>query len=243
VFRGTFTAGANSIQPPPTDAQIQALALPSYQWTGQTHITLNGSSMTVINNGTTTTLPFPSNGVAYVASSACSTTYTPFNVTYPGQTGCGTLTIDGSYSSSLTVATDNDIVIDGNLISSGSALLGLIAQKYVRVYHPCSNGFNQNGSLTNPTIDAAVMALTGSFIVDNYTCGSQLGSLNVVGAIAQIFRGPVGTTGSGSTGYLKNYTYDDRLREQQPPHFLNPVQAAWRVQRETECARGTTLCP
>ena len=61
------------------------------------------------------------------------------------------------------------------------------------------------------------------------------------GAIAQVYRGPVGTI--GSTGYLKNYVYDDRLREQEPPHFLNPIQAAWRIQRETECARGTTSCP
>ncbi len=253
IFKGTYTAGANSIEPPPTNAQLKQIADPSYQWVGQTHITLNGSNMTVINGGKTTTVPFPSNGVVYVASSTCSTVYTPFNVTYSnalgfptyGGSGCGTITVDGTYNSSLTLASDNDIVIDGNITHSGNALLGLIAQNYVRVYHPCSGtgGSNQSGYLSNPSIDAAILATTGSFIVDNYDCGSQgqLGNLSIFGAIAQVYRGPVGTI--GSTGYLKNYNYDDRLREQEPPHFLNPIQAAWRIQRETECARGSASCP
>ena len=243
VFKGTYTPGANSLQPPPTDAQLKLIAQPAYQWTGQTHITLNGTSMTVINNGTTSTVPFPSNGVVYVSSSSCPTTYTPFGVTYPGAAGCGTVTVDGSYSASLTIASDNDVIIDGNIVHSGSALLGLIAQNYVRIYHPCVNGTNQAGAITNPSADAAILALTGSFIVDNYNCGASLGTLTITGAIAQVFRGPVGTFGNGTTGYIKNYTYDDRLREQEPPHFLNPIQAAWRIQRETECARGTAICP
>jgi type II secretory pathway pseudopilin PulG len=251
TFKGTYQANANSVQPPPTDAQLKLLAQPSYQFIGQTHIALNGTNMTVINNGHTTTLPFPSNGVVYVSTSTCSTVYSPFNLTYSntlgfptfGGSGCGTITVDGNYTGSLTLASDNDIVIDGNITHSGNALLGLIAQNYVRVYHPCSGGTNQSGYLSNPTIDAAILALTGSFIVDNYDCGSQsqLGNLSVFGAIAQVFRGPVGLI--GSTGYLKNYTYDDRLREQEPPHFLNPIQAAWRIQRETECARGSSICP
>ena len=253
IFKGTYTAAANSIQPPPTNAQLKQIATSSYQWSGQTHITLNGSNMTVINGGKTTTVPFPSNGVVYVESTSCSTVYTPFNVTYSnslgfptyGGSGCGTITVDGTYSSSLTLASDNDIVIDGNITHSGNALLGLIAQNYVRVYHPCSGtgGSNQAGYLSNPQIDAAILAVSDSFIVDNYDCGSQgqLGNLSVFGAIAQVYRGPVGTI--GSTGYLKNYNYNDRLREQEPPHFINPIQAAWRIQRETECARGSSTCP
>ncbi len=209
--------------------------------------------MTVINGGKTTTLPFPSNGVVYVQSTSCSTVYTPFNVTYSnslgfptyGGSGCGTITVDGTYNSSLTLASDNDIVIDGNITHSGNALLGLIAQNYVRVYHPCSApaAATSPAISSNPSIDAAILAVTGSFIVDNYDCGSQgqLGNLSVFGAIAQVYRGPVGTI--GSTGYLKNYNYDDRLREQEPPHFINPIQAAWRIQRETECSRGSSTCP
>ena len=56
--------------------------------------------------------------------------------------------------------------------------------------------------------------------------------LNVTGAIAQKFRGAVGTT--SPTGYTKNYVYDDRLRYRSPPFFLDPVQAAWKVNRSNE---------
>ena len=54
-----------------------------------------------------------------------------------------------------------------------------------------------------------MLAINHSFIVDNYNCGNSLGTLNVKGAIAQKYRGAVGT--SGGTGYLKNYEYDERL--------------------------------
>lgn len=253
---GKLTTSANSIQPPPTNAQLKQIAASQYQWTGQTHIQLNQTTMTVtnsaLNNGAPTPMPFPSNGVVYVSSSSCPTTYTPFGLTYTavssswgysGAAGCGTLTVDGNYSASLTLASDNDVVIDGNLTkNSGSSLLGLIAQNYVRIYHPCTNSVNRTGSTSNPQISAAILALTGSFIVDNYNCGAQLGSLSVTGAIAQIYRGPVGVI--GTSGYLKNYTYDDNLRAEEPPHFLEPVQAAWHVERETECNGSSTIpCP
>ena len=77
-----------------------------------------------------------------------------------------------------------------------------------------------------------MLAIQHSFIVDHYDCGSALGTLTVNGAIGQKFRGAVGTFGGG-TGYLKNYNYDDRLRYVSPPHFLDPVESAWHVQRET----------
>ena len=35
------------------------------------------------------------------------------------------------------------------------------------------------------------------------------------------------------TGYSKNYNYDDRLRYLSPPHFLDPVESAWHMQRQT----------
>ncbi len=81
------------------------------------------------------------------------------------------------------------------------------------------------------TIDAAILSLNHSFITDNYFCGDNLGSLTVRGAIIQKFRGPVGR---GSSGYIKNYSYDTRFRYRSPPKFLDPVQAAWRIQTYNE---------
>lgn len=81
------------------------------------------------------------------------------------------------------------------------------------------------------TIDAAILSLNHSFITDNYFCGANLGTLTVRGAIVQKFRGPVGR---GSSGYIKNYSYDTRFRFRSPPKFLDPVQAAWRIQTYNE---------
>ena len=80
---------------------------------------------------------------------------------------------------------------------------------------------NGTGSLDPLYIYAAILAVAHSFIVDNYDCGSPLGTLYVFGTIA--------------SGYTKDYNYDDRLASLEPPYFLNPVSAAWYIQRQTEC--------
>jgi hypothetical protein len=85
------------------------------------------------------------------------------------------------------------------------------------------------------TIDAAILSLQHSFTVDNHFCGQALGELRVNGVIAQKFRGPVGRGGNTIVnGYRKNYNYDDRMSLRSPPHFLDPVQSAWRIQRQVE---------
>ena len=65
----------------------------------------------------------------------------------------------------------------------------------------------------------------------------QLGNLNIYGAIGQNYRGVVGT-GAGGTGYLKNYEYDDRLATTEPPYFLTPLKAGWKIVRQTAQSPG-----
>ena len=202
--------------------------------------------------------PCRADGVVYVQNGAgCTSSYSPFTVTYPTTSGCGNAIVhsSGTYSGQLTIAAENDVIIDDDIVraSSSADLLGLVANNFIRVKHPvcpsnnlgcssgtttsetakgsCNSGVNGTGSNSNIQIDAALLAIDHSFIVDHYDCGSSLGTLTVNGAIAQKFRGAVGTT--GGTGYIKDYNYDDRLRYQEPPHFFDPVQSAWHVQRET----------
>jgi hypothetical protein len=247
-FKGTFLTNAPVLTPPSTNdslKNVQGAAV----YTGQTKIQLSGSNMTVTtNSGSTSTVPIPSSGVVYVANSstsACSTAYSPYTATYPNSSSCGNVIVNGTYSGQLTIAAENDIIIKDDLIRSGSGLLGLIANNFIRVYHPltnnntsassCSGAGNGSGSQSNIRIDAAMLAIQHSFIVDHYNCGNPLGTLTVNGAISQKFRGPVGTV-SGTTpysGYSKNYTYDDRLRYLAPPKFLDPVESAWHMQRQT----------
>jgi hypothetical protein len=255
-FVGPFVTNAPVLTPPPTNGELRTIAGPPATYIGQTTFTLSGNSMTVTNGGSTSgPNPIPSNGVVYVANGVgCSSNYSPFTATYPTTSGCGNAVVKGTgYTSQLTIAAENDIIIEDDLTRSGNGLVGLIANNFVRVKHPlcpsnnlgcsggtmtsqtdagdCNGGVNGTGSQSNIRIDAAILAIDHSFIVDHYDCGNSLGELEVNGAISQKFRGPVGTT--GGTGYLKDYNYDDRLRFLEPPHFFDPVEAAWHIQRET----------
>jgi hypothetical protein len=244
-YRGTVIAKANiqTIEPPPTNTSLLSVTEPAYQYSGETEIYLHGSTMDVTNGGVTThEVPFPPKGVIYVTNKLCVLKYTPFGPHYSEETGCGNVYVHGNYTASLTIAAENDVVINGNITTPNSggvpttnAALGLIANNFVRVYHPCSGGTNESGSTSDIEIYAAILAVNHSFIVDNYNCGPPLGQLTIHGAVAQIFRGVVGLH-SGTTvtnGYAKNYVYDDRLQVESPPYFLNPVAAAWLVKRET----------
>ena len=238
-FVGTFVTKAPILVPPSSNSQLSVIAQPAFRFTGQVRICLSGASMTVGNNGSCNGLysgPMPSNGVVYVFNGACEEVYSPFTAVYPETSGCGNAYVKGDYTGQLTIAAQNDVIINGSLTRTNqSGLLGLIANNFIRVYHPCSGGTNGPGSLNDPTIDAAMLAIEHSIIVDHYNCGSPLGFLNVEGALAQKYRGPVGTgsSSSPSTGYLKNYNYDNRLHYQEPPSFIEPKPGNWVIGRET----------
>jgi hypothetical protein len=253
---GTLVHPASQLALPPSNAALETVVQPAYKFKGRTRIQLNGASMTVttgydVGNVTTTTMPLPSNGVIYVDNSlsgSCSAGFVRTQ-TYSGtgrgaSTSCGNAWISGTYSSDLTIGADNDVIVEGDVArADDGVLLGLIANNFVRVYHPVTFGSGPgNPACTNTgdtggrRIDAAILALQHSFIHDNWYCGAPTGDVNVYGAIAQKFRGPVGT-GSGATittGFRKSYVYNDRLRYREPPYFLDPVQASWRIARETE---------
>jgi hypothetical protein len=264
TFKGPFLTNAPVLTPPPTNYSLASIAGPNYTYTGQTQITLTGGDMQ-INGGPST--PIPSDGVVYVKNGSCTAGYSPFTAIYPPSSGCGNAIVHTTspYTGQLTIAAENDVIIDGSIIrdSNSGGLLGLLANNFVRVKHPvcpstpagcgdgtitaetnktdldhCHSGVNGAGSIQNPTIDAAILAISHSFIVDHYDCGGNnpsLGTLTVNGAISQKFRGAVGTNSGGNVanGYSKNYNYDDRLRYQEPPYFFDPVQSAWHIQRET----------
>ncbi len=255
-FVGPFVTTAPVLTPPPTNGKLKTIAGPTYTRSCQTKITLSGTDMTVqTGTGTTATFPFPADGVFYVANgnstcstSPCTTSYSPFTAGYPTSSQCGNVLVSGTYSGALTIAAENDIIIEEDITRTGQGLLGLVANNFVRVKHPFADtrprgahraarasNCNGRGPANNLRIDAAILAIQHSFIVDHYDCGAALGELEVNGAISQKWRGPVGTNSGGTIthGYFKDYNYDDRLRYQEPPNFLDPVESAWHIQRET----------
>jgi Tfp pilus assembly protein PilX len=246
TFSGTWIPNAPILTLPPSDSALRKLAVAPYLFTGTTTIRLSGANMLVTNAAAglnNTSMAFPSNGVVYVQNGACGQGYIPLDP-YSDPAGCGNVYLSGSYSGNLTIAAEKDVIVTADTTRSNDSMLGLIANNFIRIYHPVTNRDPQNplsctnasGTLTNVTIDAAILSLNHSFTVDNYYCGAALSNLTINGAIGQKFRGPVGRSSGGTpiNGYIKKYTYDDRLRFRSPPHFLDPVQSAWRIARYTE---------
>jgi hypothetical protein len=85
------------------------------------------------------------------------------------------------------------------------------------------------GVFGDADVHAAILSLKHSFRVQHYRYGDDgaLGQLHVRGAIAQRFRGIVGTI--NTTGFAKDYVYDNRLKYLSPPKFLDPIKVGWGV--------------
>jgi hypothetical protein len=249
TFNGTIVYPAGVLPLPQSNAELEAAADEGYVFQGETTIVLNGSTMqvtTYVNPSnpalgqTTVTKSLPTNGVVYVNNTGCGVPYERRQV-YTAAPGCGNVYVRGTFNTDLTIGADNDIIVTEDLrAGSGNVLGGLIANNFVRVYHPVT--FGSGDSCTNNAgpgtirIDAAILALAHSFVVDNWYCGSPLGTLTVNGAIAQKFRGTVGQHSGGTPthGYLKDYNYNDQLRYREPPHFVNPTESPWRIVRQNE---------
>jgi hypothetical protein len=154
----------------------------------------------------------------------------------------GTVYVQGRVDSRVTVAAAHDVVVTGDLTladgGSGDDLVGLIGGTYVWVHHPIdTSGQNLPGAPAVRKIQAAILSLRHSFVVQNWSQGDALGNLQLLGSIAQKMRGPVGATDPSNgriVGYLKDYRYDPRFRELQPPYFLKPGTNQWRIQDVTD---------
>jgi Tfp pilus assembly protein PilX len=262
-----LTTPAKQLEPPPSDGSLALYVEAKNKFEGVTHLVLNGTANTieVLNKGVTSTIEWPKNGLIYIApyeKAACTYKYEQHTADLANEIkeepGCGTVYVSGTYSKSLTIGASKELIINGSLEPTGVTLgqepsgtetLGLIATGFVRVYHPVTEGggvvntkttctaANASGTMLNPWIYAAILSTSHSFTVDNDRCGdkSELEKLHIYGAIAQKFRGIVGV--SGTAGYVKAYQYDERLATDEPPYFLAPLKAGWRIIRETECKK------
>ena len=250
VFNGVVRQPWEHLDVPPSNERLKEAALAGYLFHGRTTIVLDGTRMDVSTRSPTNAntiityndMALPENGVVFVEKVGTCSIDSPVRIRYDNTgNGCAVLTVQGDYAKSLTLGSRDDILINGDLemTDNSDAVLGLIAQRFVRVMHGVGTNCGANVSsqtLDEVTIEAAILALNDSFIVDNWQCGAPLDRLRVKGAIAQRFRGPVGTF-SGSTlqtGYPKDYEYDDRLRYRSPPYFVEPVKASWKIIRNNE---------
>ncbi|MCH8981991.1 DUF4900 domain-containing protein [candidate division KSB1 bacterium] len=136
----------------------------------------------------------------------------------------GPVKVKGVVNDAVTVFATKKIKITNNIVyamsdANGKPLpgcddyLGLIAKTDVLILE---NAANNNDVIIN----AAILTLGDSFTVQNYASGPPRGDLTIYGSLSQKVRGPVGTFGWwGTTGYQKDYHYDDRFVDTPPPYY------------------------
>ncbi|MDR1441359.1 MAG: hypothetical protein LBJ02_03065 [Bifidobacteriaceae bacterium] len=164
----------------------------------------------------------------------------------------------------ITVAADRSIIITGDLLADddNKDLIGLMSGESIEIYNPVAGTTravsagtwadapemlpdpyvpmssawptDYDGNSGVLRVEAAMHASGASFRVQNSGVKGQLGKLQVFGAIAQNFRGVVGTfhfTEHNETipfgGYEKDYKYNPRLTSG-PPLLFEPISnGAW----------------
>jgi hypothetical protein len=209
---------------------------------GQIEVTNNNPS----NTGVTGTVNIPTSGVIYVDGNTTPPKTSPTDTEKYGTANHnnGDVFVKGTLRGRLTVAAKNDIFIFGNITynnttANSTDMLGLIADNSVLVLHKWSDDvtdgdinlhgdspYTVNTVLNNLEIRAAILTVNNSFGYEQYSTDGTRQNLYVTGSIAQKYRGAVG---QGSNGYIKQYTYDTRMRYKQPPHFLAPANSGYQV--------------
>ena len=208
-FEDGLTLNADAIYFPTTElltsvqngaAQTQGLSL-----TGDTTIALvSDGTMNVTNSAKkweAKNMAIPGNGALYV--------------------GNGDVTVQGTLKGQLTIATNQNVLIGGNIRyntdprtdSTSTDLLGLVANTNVTV--------KQNAP-SNLEIDAYVVAMGGAFQLENFSTGGYKGDMVQFGGLMNKYCGPTGVINSQGVivdGYNQLQYYDTRLQNAAPPWF------------------------
>ncbi|MBH0008442.1 hypothetical protein [Salinibacterium sp. SWN1162] len=156
-----------------------------------------------------------------------------------GAYGCrsGDLFVEGTLSGQATLSAEHYIYVIGDITYNDPEvdLLGLVGNDAVWVWNPVKYVYyygwklrpiNDSNGDKERRIDAAIISVSHTFLVQNPRYAPSNAVLTVNGAIAQKFRGIVSSNGGG---YSKNYVYDERLKFTAPPKFLSPVTTTYGV--------------
>lgn len=183
------------------------------------------------------------NGVSRPANSGGTSFPLSGDVT-PYSSRNGDAFVEGTLKGQVTLATDNDIVVTGDLTyanTGGTDVLGLVGQNNVSLYHPVDRNGNEllaDSQLKDVQVWGALLSVQHSINVQNFASGTPSGDFTVHGSIIQRWRGAVGTfdsrSGTTSTGYRKDWHWDPRLRYAKPPRYLDPVAASWHAIDQAE---------
>lgn len=153
----------------------------------------------------------------------------------------GNIEVSGDVQGRVTLANSGNCYITDDIqyVDDNACVLGIMSNNNVIVR-------TDKNTKQDIYIDAIIMALKGSFTVENYSSGINRGYLHLFGGLVQYKRGAVGTSstsktpiygtdsygrkiiigyeteGTGTaTGYTKDYVYDKKLEIMPPLNFPN----------------------
>ncbi|TPW71717.1 hypothetical protein [Schumannella sp. 10F1B-5-1] len=183
-----------------------------------------------------TTVQYPADGENYAASPGGANSYT---------CNSGDVYISGTLKGHVTVGASRYAYITGDVKYAANSfidgsdynLLGVVGQSAIIVWNPMgvtrcgwSYCINPVYAAQDREINAALLAVDGTIMVQNYDAFGPRGELKIVGSLAQKYRGTVATGGQSiSTGYSKNYQYDPTLKYNAPPKYLAPASLSYGV--------------
>lgn len=199
--RFSFAGGQNAITMPLDTGQIKNMADHAYSGTIEFQFRDNGTVLVRRRTGNSW------RNVETIPSD-----------TLPGVTlhVNGELYASGTVKGRVTIGATKTVHLNGDLVYADPSrdVLGLVGQQDILV----ESSPNQR---KDRYVHGVMMALNGSFRVPDYDSGSPRGVLHVFGGIVQSARGAIGTfSGSAvSTGYSKNYIYDEKLPSTPPLNF------------------------
>lgn len=217
-FQNGFTPNASAITFPTdlvTSVKNGAAQASGLSLTGTTTVVLvSDGTMKVTNSAkgwNAKSMAIPANGALYVNN--------------------GDVTVQGTLKGQLTVATNRNVWINGNIRyntdprtnSASTDLLGLVANTNVTVTQSAPN---------NLEIDAYVVAMNGAFQLENFSTGGYQGDMVQFGGLMNQYCGPTGVMDSHGNiidGYNQLQYYDTRLQNTAPPFFTPAKDAAGRI--------------
>lgn len=164
--------------------------------------------------------------------------------------------VQGELSGAVTIATENNIGLTGHTRDSLSPmnisdlttygvppltsdnLLGLVPTKFLYAYRPLTAAYAETADwdytkTRNVVYNFAAVALGECFGSMDATKGRSLGNIYMRGSLGQKYRCPVGV--GTSSGYQKNYVYDQRFTvEDPPPYMLELSSEPWKLKAISE---------
>lgn len=213
----TVSGNPNYWAPGIFPGEVDCKATPTSGGTTVTCVGASSSTVTAGGNG---------NGIGYPRLKEVS----PTNTSYGFRNG--DVFVNGVIKGQATVAAENYIYITGNLTYNdpNADMLGLVGNNAVWIWNPVNSSDATLLTDTSRTVQAAILSVSHTFMVQNFTEGSDRGTLKVTGGIAQKYRGSVRQTKNGIVhGYAKDYAFDPRFKYTAPPKFLSPVTTTYGV--------------